>query len=157
MKISKFSLIDGVPYYNDLKLKLTNNSQGYVYVYIPEFKKRYRLHRLIALKYIKNPFNLPVVNHINNIKTDNTIKNLEWSTHSKNIMQSFKDNPGRVCGGKNRKVKATHKNGNIIYFNSVRECSRYLKRDSSAVTRCCQGEWGYCNNYKLEYYDNETI
>ena len=86
-----------------------------------------------------------------------TIKNLEWSTHSKNIRQSFKDNPGRVCGGKNRKVKATHKNGSIIYFNSVRECSRHLKRDSSAVTRCCQGEWGYCNNYKLEYYDNETI
>ena len=46
--------------------------------------KNHLVHRLVAETYIPNPDNKPEINHINEITTDNYVKNLEWVTHSEN-------------------------------------------------------------------------
>ena len=57
-------------------------NDGYINVVLNN--KKYQKHRLIALQFIPNPDNLPHVDHINHIKTDNRIENLRWSSSSDN-------------------------------------------------------------------------
>lgn len=50
--------------------------------------KNYRVNRLVAETYIPNPDNLPEVNHKDEVKSNNNVANLEWSTHAYNTQYS---------------------------------------------------------------------
>lgn len=44
----------------------------------------YLVHRLVATQFIKNPRNLPEINHKDGVHHNNNIKNLEWCTREYN-------------------------------------------------------------------------
>lgn len=50
---------------------------------------RYLLHRLMAETFIDNPNNLPVVNHKDGNKQNESLNNLEWVTYSENNKHAF--------------------------------------------------------------------
>ena len=52
--------------------------------------RSYEIHRLVGLAFIENPLNKRIVNHINGIKNDNRVENLEWVTHQENMAHAIK-------------------------------------------------------------------
>lgn len=64
---------------------------GYTYTGLSKNKKEklHTIHRLLANTFIPNPENKPYVNHINGIKNDNRLENLEWVTASENEIHKY--------------------------------------------------------------------
>jgi len=61
---------------------------GYTFVRVN--KKKFALHRLVAINFIPNPENKPFVNHIDGNKLNNTVDNLEWATCAENNLHNHK-------------------------------------------------------------------
>jgi hypothetical protein len=100
-------------------LKITHNSKGYkaVDICVNGFKSKKLIHRLLAKAFIPNPHNKPQVNHINGIKTDNRLHNLEWCTSSENNYHAYKINLKLIT----KKQRESSRRNMLNYWESKRK------------------------------------
>ena len=123
------------------------NNTGYRLVKLKG--KWHTVHRLVALAFIPNPQKLPQVNHIDEDKLNNDVKNLEWCSAAYNINYSIHK---RYC-----KVKQLDKCGNlIIIWNSIRQIEKETGYDSSYIVKCCKGKRRYAYGFQWQYLDSNS-
>tara|TARA_R110002153_G_C13100775_1_gene476538 strand:- start:30 stop:593 length:564 start_codon:yes stop_codon:yes gene_type:complete len=79
-------------HYSDKYLKGTPDKDGYMKVCLHKDRKQYIriVHRLVLCAFTANPLNKPQVNHIDGIKSNNSLSNLEWCTASENTIHAHK-------------------------------------------------------------------
>lgn len=104
--------------------------------------KKHLLHRLIADTFIENIENKEQVNHINGIKLDNRLINLEWNTRSENQLHSIKYGLRTTKGEKNSQSKL-NKIQVLNIFNDQRKYKEIQKDYNVSVPTISDIKRGY--------------
>ncbi|MDF2543471.1 MAG: hypothetical protein K0S47_3189 [Herbinix sp.] len=122
--------------------KPCSDKNGYqcVDLSINGIKYKAKIHRLVATAFIENPLNLPLVNHIDEHKANNTVENLEWCNNQYNIRYS-----------QSKKIRGINiKTGKAILFEAQIDC-RAKGFDHRGITRNINGITKQYKGYVWEY------
>ena len=128
-------------------LKPLSHKVGYLQVQLHKngkMKNKY-IHRLVAEAFIPNPESFLEINHLDEVKDNNELSNLEWCTREHN------NNYGKRTEKVSKKVRAINiKTGEVLTFNSIREAGRkgYIRE---YVSKACRG---VCNTGGGNLYRN---
>jgi len=127
-------------------LKQSENTHGYYKVGLCKNGKQetLKVHRLVAIAFIKNTKNKKCVNHIDGDKKNNSVNNLEWCTYSENTYHAYKNNLKKPRKGnqytENKKNwKLSKKDKKFIINNknnfTQRELAKKFNVSQSAISR----------------------
>lgn len=117
-------------------------------------KKRFFIHRLVALHFCKGYQEDLIVNHKDGNKLNNIAENLEWVTHSENDLHAYKLKLRKPypCQFKHRIIAYNLFTKEIIkIYNNVEDCCNDLKIARPNVYNCCNGKQKSCCGYGLKY------
>lgn len=119
--------------------------------------KQVKAHRLVAMAFIPNPENKRGVNHINGIKNDNRVQNLEWCTDKENSIHAYRTGLYRPMNNwndisehqANKRVYQINGDGEIVAsFFSAEEAFRRTGIPSSSICNCIKGRCPRAGGYK---------
>ena len=128
-----------------LLLKQRMNKDGYLEVTVGKGRHRTRgkVHRLVAIAFIKRTDGYNEINHKDFNRQNNVVDNLEWCTHSYNIKYSIKNNKSEYFLNRSKgenNPKAKFKKDQILeirklYDNGYRICeiAKKYKRGYSTI------------------------
>lgn len=140
------------------------------YEHINLSRKKYRVHRVIAMTFIPNPENKPEVNHINSIRDDNRAENLEWVTRSENQQHAFRNGRHQALREQAREnivkyavsaisrpvLQYSLKDEFIAEYPSLSEAARQVLGNHRNISLVCQGKRKTASGYKW-YYKEERF
>lgn len=138
------------------ELKLQISHKGYYVFSVGKgvTSKTWPVHRVVAITFIPNTEDKPQVNHIDGVKTNNNINNLEWCTNSENQIHAYKfglNKRSNKSGKPKRKVMCIDTG---VVYNSLAECARDLGyKKSSNITSVCKGLRPHALGMKFKYID----
>lgn len=122
----------------------------------------YYIHRLMAKAFIPNPYNHPIVRHLNDIPDDNDdISNLAWGTQLDNHLDSVRNGNYKPFSNEAREkmlkmcrtpiIAIDLESGKKMRFISQAEAARILGLEQSNIWKVLNGERRHTCGYKFKY------
>lgn len=123
--------------YSEKLLKPSKDKKGYLIVNLYKNKKckSMKVHRLVALAFLKNPEFKRCVCHYDNNTSNNKIDNLYWGTDKENQKQAWDDGLHKNLIS----VYSVDENGKRVKYKSQSEASKKTKIPQSNIWKCCEG------------------
>ena len=120
-------------------MSLVRNPSGYVQVAfrINNVVKRSLVHTLIAKTFLEKCKDCTQVDHINHVKTDNRLENLQWTTRSDNMKNNYSRGTTTIdkLKAKGKRVELFDRNGNSIgVFNKLRDAAAYIGTNCGSMS-----------------------
>ena len=140
--------------YKGKNLKLMTDKDGYFIIGLHKngVSKTWRVHRLVADTFLKNPDNLPEIHHINHNIKDNTLQNLMWVSEAGQIDEHWRKTQSKIRGTKLRVIG----NGIDEIYNSSREVERELGLENTSVMKVAKGIYKQIKGYKV-YFEDASV
>lgn len=124
-------LLDGVSVY----IKPNKDRCGYLRVKINN--RTYAVHRLVAIAFIPNPYNYPIVHHIDENKSNNVKSNLLWCTHQQNRIFGVPSASGKNAKRKYKILQFDMDGKLIAEWNTFTAAALSLGlKDGSEISKC---------------------
>ena len=134
---------------------LSNDKDGYKFLDLYKNGKGQimRVHRLVSMAFIKNPENKSQVNHINGIKYDNNIDNLEWSTSHENMQHAFRTGLQKPNINNEKSVFMYSKDTNelVCSFVSIAKASKHINCKTSDICNVLKNRQKSVKGYYFQY------
>ena len=128
-------------HYKGRILKPQRNNKGY-YTVMLQVHKKYDMRlvsRLVAEAFIPNPNNLPVVNHKDQVPTNNVASNLEWCTTQYNVTYANAVEM-RVAKVSRPIEQLTIDGKHVAFYKSAKEAQRIGGYDHTNIGRVIHGK-----------------
>lgn len=124
------------PRYTKIVFLSPTMDKGYCYLWLYKNKigKRFSVHRLVALNFIENPYEKYTVNHINGIKDDNRVENLEWATLDEQNKHMVKTGLILKRSGENH-CKHKLRESDVIFIKNFIKKNRFRPRKWGKLKR----------------------
>jgi hypothetical protein len=124
-QISNLGRVKSIANGKDLIMNGTVN-KGYIRVVLSKDSKPklHFVHRLVLYAFATNPKNKKTINHINGLKADNRLDNLEWATHTENNQHAIQNGLNNNKGGKCHLSKIVLNTQTGIFYDCIKDAAK---------------------------------